>query len=57
MEAAELTERMKDRGILLSTDGPLHKVIKMKPPMVLAENDIDMTARVFDDELSLLERG
>jgi len=48
---------MKDRGILLSTDGPLHNVIKMKPPMVLTEDDIDMTARVFDDELSLLERG
>jgi len=57
VEAAELTERMKDRGILLSTDGPLHNVIKMKPPMVLTEDDIDMTARVFDDELSLLERG
>ena len=25
---------MKDHGILLSTDGPEHNVIKMKPPLV-----------------------
>ena len=28
-KTAELIERMKARGILLSTDGPLHNVIKM----------------------------
>ena len=56
-EAAELIERMKARGILLSTDGPLHNVIKMKPPMVLTEDSIDMTIRLFDDELCLLEHG
>lgn len=49
VDAAELTERMKDRRILLSTDGLLHNVIKMKPPMVLTEDDVDMTARAFDD--------
>ncbi|MFC2082513.1 aminotransferase class III-fold pyridoxal phosphate-dependent enzyme [Candidatus Bipolaricaulota bacterium] len=53
-EAAELVERMKGRGILLSTDGPLRNVIKMKPPMVLTEDDIDMTIRAFDDELTTL---
>ena len=54
-EAAELVERMKARGILLSTDGPLHNVVKMKPPMVLTEDDIDMTIRAFDHELLLLQ--
>ena len=56
-EAAELVEQMKARGILLSTEGPLHNVIKIKPPMVLTDDDIDMTVRVLDDELSLLERS
>ena len=25
---------MRDQGILISTDGPLHNVLKIKPPMV-----------------------
>ena len=32
-QAAYVVERMKDHGILLSTDGPDHNVIKMKPPL------------------------
>jgi 4-aminobutyrate aminotransferase-like enzyme/Ser/Thr protein kinase RdoA (MazF antagonist) len=51
-EADELVNRMKARGILLSTDGPLHNVIKIKPPMVLTADDVDMVIRAFDDELS-----
>jgi 4-aminobutyrate aminotransferase-like enzyme/Ser/Thr protein kinase RdoA (MazF antagonist) len=55
--AAELVERMKVRGMLLSIDGPLHNIVKMKPPMVLTEDDIDMTLRAFDDELMQLQGG
>ncbi|HEX3145544.1 MAG TPA: hypothetical protein VHQ64_16335 [Pyrinomonadaceae bacterium] len=33
-EAAILIEKMKERGVLLSTDGPFHNVIKIKPPIV-----------------------
>jgi len=51
-EAAELIERMKDRGILLSTDGPYRNVLKIKPPLVIDEDDADMLVRVLDDELS-----
>ncbi|HEY7475584.1 MAG TPA: aminotransferase class III-fold pyridoxal phosphate-dependent enzyme [Vicinamibacterales bacterium] len=50
-EATELINRMARRGILLSTDGPLHNVIKIKPPMVLTADDVDMAVRVLDDEL------
>ena len=32
---------MKERGILLSTDGPLHNVLKLKPPLVFARDDAD----------------
>lgn len=56
-EAAELVERLKSRGLLLSTDGPLHNVVKMKPPMVITEDDIDMTVRAFDHELLFLQEA
>jgi 4-aminobutyrate aminotransferase-like enzyme len=49
--AADLINRVKDRGILLSTDGPLHNVLKIKPPMVITDEDMDMVLRVLDDEL------
>ncbi|MGB2983707.1 MAG: aminotransferase class III-fold pyridoxal phosphate-dependent enzyme, partial [Candidatus Bipolaricaulia bacterium] len=56
-EAAELIERMKARGILLSVDGPLHNVIKIKPPLVLTEDDVDMAVLALDDALSDLEHS
>ena len=40
-EATALVNRMKDRGILLSTDGPHHNVIKIKPPIVFSRRDAD----------------
>jgi 4-aminobutyrate aminotransferase-like enzyme len=39
--AAEIVELMKERGVLLSTDGPFHNVIKIKPPIVFSEKDAD----------------
>jgi 4-aminobutyrate aminotransferase-like enzyme len=39
--ATELVNRMKDRGVLLSTDGPRHNVIKIKPPIVFARAEAD----------------
>ena len=40
-EASDVVDRMKDLGILLSTDGPLHNVIKIKPPLVFGRADAD----------------
>jgi len=50
-EAEILINRMMARGMLLSTDGPFHNVIKIKPPMVLTADDVDMVVRILDDEL------
>src|ERR1051326_4154487 len=36
-EAIQIVERMKERGVLLSTDGPHHNVIKINPPMVFSK--------------------
>ena len=54
-EAAELINRLAARGILLSTDGPLHNVLKIKPPMVLTADDVDLAVRALDDELARLD--
>ena len=51
-EASAIVNAMKDRGVLLSTDGPLHNVIKIKPPMVLSQDDVDMTLRELDSVLA-----
>ena len=51
-EASAIVNAMRERGILLSTDGPLHNVIKIKPPLVLDEQDIEMTIRLLDEVLA-----
>ena len=38
---------MNERGILLSTEGPHHNVLKLKPPMVFAREDVDLFMAVF----------
>ena len=50
--ATYVVERMKDHGILLSTDGPEHNVIKMKPPLTFSEADADRAVLAFDRVLS-----
>jgi len=39
-EAAYLANRMRELGVLMSTDGPYENVLKIKPPMVFDANDI-----------------
>lgn len=45
---------MKDRGVLLSSDGPHHNVLKIKPPMVFSEDDNDTLARHLNEVLDQL---
>ncbi|MBR9986761.1 MAG: aminotransferase class III-fold pyridoxal phosphate-dependent enzyme [Desulfosarcina sp.] len=40
-EAAYICNRMKDYGFLISTDGPLHNVLKLKPPIVFSRENAD----------------
>jgi 4-aminobutyrate aminotransferase-like enzyme/Ser/Thr protein kinase RdoA (MazF antagonist) len=51
-DADELVNRMKERGVLLSTDGPRHNVIKIKPPLVFSRADADLLLERLDSELS-----
>ncbi|MFV1987433.1 MAG: aminotransferase class III-fold pyridoxal phosphate-dependent enzyme [Gemmatimonadota bacterium] len=50
--AAKTVERMRDRGVLLRTDGPDHNVIKIKPPLVFSSSDADMIVEGLDAVLS-----
>jgi len=42
---------MRERGILLSTDGPFHNVLKIKPPMVFTEENADFLVGTLDEIL------
>ncbi len=52
-EANEIVQRMKARGILLSTDGPLDNVLKIKPPLVFTLADADRLVDELDVVLGL----
>lgn len=54
-EATAIVERMKkDHGVLLSTDGPLHNVIKIKPPMQFEQKNADFVVDKLDQVLQAL---
>jgi 4-aminobutyrate aminotransferase-like enzyme len=47
-EASYVANRMKEGGVLMSTDGPWHNVLKIKPPLVFTEADADFLAATLD---------
>ena len=52
-EASFISNRMRDRAVLLGTDGPLHNVVKVRPPMPFNLEDarilVEMLARSFEE--------
>jgi 4-aminobutyrate aminotransferase-like enzyme/Ser/Thr protein kinase RdoA (MazF antagonist) len=48
LQAAYLAERMRDEGVLVSTDGPFRNVIKVKPPLVFGRADADLFLEALD---------
>lgn len=49
-----VVEKVKARGYLLSTDGPLHNVLKIKPPMPFNKQNADELLQYLDEALSEL---
>lgn len=47
-KASYLVNRMQERGILMSTDGPFNNVLKIKPPLCFAEKDADFLVENLD---------
>jgi 4-aminobutyrate aminotransferase-like enzyme/Ser/Thr protein kinase RdoA (MazF antagonist) len=46
-----IINRLRDHGILISTDGPLENVLKMKPPMVFTEQNAEEVVKRLDKVL------
>jgi len=53
-QAYDIAERMKERGILISIDGPLYNVIKIKPPLVFTEANADLYIDTLDKILGTI---
>jgi 4-aminobutyrate aminotransferase-like enzyme len=51
-EAHYVVNRMKELGVLLSVDGTLHNVLKIKPPLVFTKENADTLVAVLDRVLS-----
>ncbi|HEY7833217.1 MAG TPA: aminotransferase class III-fold pyridoxal phosphate-dependent enzyme, partial [Ktedonobacterales bacterium] len=51
-QAAYIANRMRERGVLLSTDGPHHNVLKIKPPLVFDASDADFLVATLDTVLA-----
>jgi 4-aminobutyrate aminotransferase-like enzyme len=59
IQAKYLVNRMKQNGILMSTDGPDNNVIKIKPPLVFSKEDADFLiqalTRVLEEDCMKIE--
>jgi 4-aminobutyrate aminotransferase-like enzyme len=47
-EAAYVANRMRERAVLLSTDGPDHNVLKIKPPLCFDTRDADLLSETLE---------
>jgi 4-aminobutyrate aminotransferase-like enzyme len=52
--ARDLADMAAERGVLLSTDGPFHNVMKIKPPLVFSAADADRLVETVDAVLLAL---
>ena len=54
--ASDAVNAMRDRGVLLGTEGPFHNVLKIRPPMPFNEEDAALLTDTLADVLSGLRR-
>jgi 4-aminobutyrate aminotransferase-like enzyme len=47
-EAGLVANRMRDQGVLVSTDGPFHNVLKIKPPLCFTARDAGRLVSTLD---------
>ncbi len=47
-EASYLANRMREHGILMSTDGPFENVLKIKPPMCFNKKNVDFLVETLN---------
>jgi len=51
-EVHNIINRMKEKGVLLSTDGPDHNVIKIKPPIVFNIENAEELVKKLDETMT-----
>ena len=51
-EASDVVNRMRERGILLGTDGPFANVLKIRPPMPFTRENADQLVAALDEVLA-----
>lgn len=50
-QAKYVVNRLRDLGVLTGTDGPHENVIKLRPPLVLSHEDVDLFLSTLDQVL------
>jgi 4-aminobutyrate aminotransferase-like enzyme len=53
-EASAIVNAMRERGVLLGTDGPYHSVLKIRPPMPFDRQDAEHLIRNLDAAFAAL---
>ena len=54
-DATRIVNRMRERQILIGTEGPLHNVLKIRPPMPFSDTDADRFLTTLEKLLLLRE--
>lgn len=50
--AAHVKDRMRGHRILLGSEGPMDNILKIRPPLTIESDDVDMILVVLDDVLN-----
>jgi 4-aminobutyrate aminotransferase-like enzyme len=51
-QAAYVVNRLRECGVLTGTDGPFDNVIKLRPPLIISERDVDVFMGIFRSVLA-----
>jgi 4-aminobutyrate aminotransferase-like enzyme/Ser/Thr protein kinase RdoA (MazF antagonist) len=51
-QAAYVVNRLRECGVLTGTDGPFNNVIKLRPPLIISECDVDVFMGIFRSVLA-----
>jgi len=55
-EASFVVNRMRDRGVLIGTDGPYHNVLKIRPPMPFGLEDAGTLVEALEASLGEIDQ-
>jgi 4-aminobutyrate aminotransferase-like enzyme/Ser/Thr protein kinase RdoA (MazF antagonist) len=50
-QADYIVNRLRENGVLTGTDGPHHNVLKLRPPLIVSQEDSDFLIHVLDKVL------